>query len=68
MGMTLQSTGRREAMTGYLTHDANVARLEDLGRRAPARRETRGETSRQAGRFFAVRRLRLRSRSAYNAA
>jgi hypothetical protein len=68
MGMTLESTGWREAMTGYLTHDANVARLEDLGRRAPARRKARREINRQSDRFAAIRRLRLRSRSAYNAA
>jgi hypothetical protein len=55
-------------MTGYLTHDANLARLEDLGRRTPRRREARGETSRQTAGFPALRRLRLRLRSAYNAA
>lgn len=46
-------------MTGYLTNDANLARLDDLHRRAATHRSARTVTS---------RRLRLRPRSTERAA
>ena len=59
-------------MTGYLTYDANVARLDDLHRRAGRRLAVRDAVTRtracDAEPITIRRRLRLRPRWAYRTA
>lgn len=60
-------------MTGYLTYDANTARLDDLHRRADRRPADRNGVTRTPARdaqraTASPRRLRLRPRWVYRAA